>query len=165
MIVYIIVVSKAAATNLTGKPCSTMLRPTCWPEDAVKKKAIRTWSALISCSASVDWNTATTNTDVPARSKQTASGTQYYHYDAEHRLTEVRIEQLNHTERYGYVYDALGRRIEKHRLDRDGKPCNRTTFLWNKMQNDSGKQCNKRQSLVGKQWWFWTIRSCFYETI
>ena len=46
------------------------------------------------------------------RSKQTASGTQYYHYDAEHRLTEVRIEQLNHTERYGYVYDALGRRIE-----------------------------------------------------
>ena len=28
------------------------------------------------------------------RSKQTASGTQYYHYDAEHRLTEVRIEQL-----------------------------------------------------------------------
>ena len=45
-------------------------------------------------------------------------------YDA-----EVRIEQLNHTERYGYVYDAFGRRIEKHRLDRDGKPCNRTTFL------------------------------------
>ncbi|WP_371731916.1 hypothetical protein [Snodgrassella sp. ESL0323] len=34
-----------------------------------------------------------------------------------------------HTERYGYVYDALGRRIEKHRLERDGKPCNRTTFL------------------------------------
>ena len=30
------------------------------------------------------------------RSKQTAGGTQYYHYDAEHRLTEVRIEQLNH---------------------------------------------------------------------
>ncbi|WP_202984071.1 RHS repeat domain-containing protein [Snodgrassella sp. ESL0323] len=28
------------------------------------------------------------------RSKQTASGTQYYYYDAEHRLTEVRIEQL-----------------------------------------------------------------------
>ena len=52
------------------------------------------------------------------RSKQTTSGTQYYHYDAEHRLTEVRIEQLNHTERY--VYDALGQRIEKHWLDWEG---------------------------------------------
>ncbi|PIT39734.1 RHS repeat domain-containing protein [Snodgrassella alvi] len=63
-------------------------------------------------------------------SKQTASGTQYYHYDAEHRLTEVRIEKLNCTERYGYVYDALGRRIEKHQIDRAGKACNRTHFLW-----------------------------------
>ncbi|MCX8727229.1 RHS repeat protein [Gilliamella sp. B2838] len=43
-------------------------------------------------------------------SKQTASGTQYYHYDAEHRLTEVRIE--------------------KHQIDRAGKACNRTHFLW-----------------------------------
>ena len=81
------------------------------------------------------------------RSKQTASGTQYYHYDAEHRLTEVRIEQLNHTERYGYVYDALGRRIEKHRLDRDGKPCNRTTFLWDGMQMIQESSADKRQSL------------------
>ena len=63
-------------------------------------------------------------------SKQTASGTQYYHYDAEHRLTEVRIEKQNRTERYGYVYDALGRRIEKHQIDRAGKACNRTHFLW-----------------------------------
>ena len=81
------------------------------------------------------------------RSKQTASGTQYYHYDAEHRLTEVRIEQLNHTERYGYVYDALGRRIEKHRLDRDGKPCNRTTFLWDGLQMIQESSADKRQSL------------------
>ena len=80
-------------------------------------------------------------------SKQTASGTQYYHYDAEHRLTEVRIEQLNHTERYGYVYDALGRRIEKHRLDRDGKPCNRTTFLWDGLQMIQESSADKRQSL------------------
>ncbi|MCX8749559.1 hypothetical protein J3U75_09275 [Snodgrassella sp. B3088] len=63
-------------------------------------------------------------------SKQTASGTQYYHYDAEHRLTEVRIEKLNRTERYGYVYDALGRRMEKHQIDRAGKAYNRTHFLW-----------------------------------
>nr|WP_232346108.1 MULTISPECIES: hypothetical protein [unclassified Snodgrassella] len=33
---------ESAATNPTGKPCNTMLRLTCWIEDAVKKKAIRT---------------------------------------------------------------------------------------------------------------------------
>ena len=36
-------------------------------------------------------------------SKQTTSGTQYYHYDAEYRLTDIGIEQLEHTERYGYA--------------------------------------------------------------
>ncbi|MBI0069056.1 RHS domain-containing protein, partial [Snodgrassella sp. M0118] len=59
----------------------------------------------------------------------------------------MRIEQLNHTERYGYVYDALGRRIEKHQLDRDGKPCNRTTFLWDGMQMIQESGADKRQSL------------------
>ncbi|WP_370577826.1 RHS repeat domain-containing protein [Snodgrassella alvi] len=59
----------------------------------------------------------------------------------------MRIEQLNHTERYGYVYDALGRRIEKHRLDREGKPCNRTTFLWDRMQMIQESSADKRQSL------------------
>ncbi|MGL4387541.1 MAG: hypothetical protein ACRCR8_08490, partial [Snodgrassella alvi] len=29
-----------------------------------------------------------------------------------------------------YIYDALGRRIEKHQIDRAGKACNRTHFLW-----------------------------------
>ncbi|WP_216354331.1 RHS repeat domain-containing protein, partial [Gilliamella apicola] len=53
-------------------------------------------------------------------SKQTTGATQHYHYDAEHRLSEVRIEQLNKTERYRYLYDALGRRIEKQKLDREG---------------------------------------------
>ena len=59
------------------------------------------------------------------RSKQTAGGTQYYHYNAEHRLTEVRIE----------------------RLDRDGKPCNRTIFLWDRMQMIQESSADKRQSL------------------
>ncbi|MCO6519379.1 MAG: hypothetical protein J6585_10550, partial [Snodgrassella sp.] len=63
-------------------------------------------------------------------SKQTIGATQHYHYDAEHRLSEVRIEQLNKTERYRYLYDALGRRIEKQKLDREGQPYNRTRFLW-----------------------------------
>ncbi|MBI0161792.1 hypothetical protein H3V10_10105, partial [Snodgrassella sp. W6238H14] len=61
---------------------------------------------------------------------KTTGNTQHYHYDAEHRLSEVRIEQLNKTERYRYLYDALGRRIEKHQIDREGQPYNRTRFLW-----------------------------------
>ncbi|HGJ3371472.1 TPA: RHS domain-containing protein, partial [Salmonella enterica subsp. enterica] len=33
-----------------------------------------------------------------------------------------------------YVYDAPGRRVEKHELDAEGKPYNRTTFLWDGMR-------------------------------
>ena len=61
--------------------------------------------------------------------KHTQQGQTDYHYDRTDRI-EVRIEKLNCTERYGYVYDALGRRIEKHQIDRAGKACNRTRFLW-----------------------------------
>ncbi|WP_180298961.1 RHS repeat domain-containing protein, partial [Snodgrassella alvi] len=64
------------------------------------------------------------------QTKQTIGATQHYHYDAEHRLSEVRIEQTGRSQRYGYVYDALGRRIEKHQIDREGQPYNRTRFLW-----------------------------------
>ncbi|WP_218058009.1 RHS repeat-associated core domain-containing protein [Gilliamella apicola] len=64
------------------------------------------------------------------QTKQTIGATQHYYYDADHRLSEVRIEQLNKTERYRYLNDALGRRIEKQKLDREGKPYNRTRFLW-----------------------------------
>ena len=64
------------------------------------------------------------------QTKQTIGTTQHYHYDAEHRLSEVRIEQTGRSQRYGYVYDALGRRIEKHQIDREGQPYNRTRFLW-----------------------------------
>nr|WP_232336001.1 MULTISPECIES: hypothetical protein [unclassified Snodgrassella] len=53
---------------------------------------------------------------------------------------------MEHTERYGY--DALGRRIEKHRLARDGKPCNRTTFLWDRMQMIQESSADKRQSRI-----------------
>ncbi|EEC0296946.1 hypothetical protein YV76_004437 [Salmonella enterica subsp. enterica] len=35
---------------------------------------------------------------------------------------------------YRYVYDALGRRTEKQHIGRDGKPYNRTTFLWDGMR-------------------------------
>ncbi|EDS4738611.1 RHS repeat protein, partial [Salmonella enterica subsp. enterica serovar Oranienburg] len=66
--------------------------------------------------------------------KQTRSGTQRYRYDAEHRMVEVSLSRGGAEERYGYVYDALGRRTEKHRLDKQGKPYNRTMFLWDGMR-------------------------------
>ncbi|WP_157784945.1 hypothetical protein [Snodgrassella alvi] len=60
----------------------------------------------------------------------------------------MRIEQLNHTELYGYIYDALGRRIEKHRLDRDGKPCNRHHLPVRRATDDSGKQRRQKAEPV-----------------
>ena len=63
---------------------------------------------------------------------------------------KIHIIQKNkhkHIRRHGYIYDALGRHIEKHRLDRDGKPCNRTTFLWDGMQMIQESSADKLQSL------------------
>ncbi|MJQ01504.1 type IV secretion protein Rhs, partial [Salmonella enterica subsp. enterica] len=62
------------------------------------------------------------------------NGTQHYRWDAEHRLTEVAVIRGSTVRRYGYVYDAPGRRVEKHELDAEGKPYNRTTFLWDGMR-------------------------------
>ncbi|WP_202984993.1 RHS repeat domain-containing protein [Gilliamella sp. ESL0250] len=42
----------------------------------------------------------------------------------------IRCNQLLHFRGHHYLYDALGRRIEKQKLDREGKPYNRTRFLW-----------------------------------
>ncbi|EDI5252261.1 type IV secretion protein Rhs, partial [Salmonella enterica] len=58
----------------------------------------------------------------------------HYRWDAEHRLTEVAVIRGSTVRRYGYVYDAPGRRVEKHELDAEGKPYNRTTFLWDGMR-------------------------------
>ncbi|PIT59252.1 hypothetical protein BHC57_09275 [Snodgrassella alvi] len=81
------------------------------------------------------------------QTKQTIGATQHYHYDAEHRLSEVRIEQTDRSQRYGYVYDALGRRIEKHQLDNAGKPCNRTRFLWDGLRMIQETGLNQHSSL------------------
>ncbi|MCV8151028.1 RHS domain-containing protein, partial [Escherichia coli] len=51
-------------------------------------------------------------------------------YDAEHRMVEVTTARGT----YRYVYDALGRRTEKQHISPDGKPYNRTTFLWDGMR-------------------------------
>ncbi|WP_244599762.1 RHS repeat domain-containing protein, partial [Escherichia coli] len=58
------------------------------------------------------------------------SGTQSYRYDAEHRMVEVTTVRGT----YRYVYDALGRRTEKQHISPDGKPYNRTKFLWDGMR-------------------------------
>ncbi|HHA7949771.1 TPA: type IVB secretion system protein IcmH/DotU [Salmonella enterica] len=50
------------------------------------------------------------------------------------RVTEVAVTRGDTVRRYGYVYDAPGRRVEKHELDAEGKPYNRTTFLWDGMR-------------------------------
>ncbi|WP_144353341.1 RHS repeat domain-containing protein, partial [Snodgrassella alvi] len=81
------------------------------------------------------------------QTKQTIGATQHYHYDAEHRLSEVRIEQADRSQRYGYVYDALGRRIEKHQLDNAGNPCNRTRFLWDGLKMIQETGTNQHSSL------------------
>ncbi|EBU4591336.1 RHS repeat-associated core domain-containing protein, partial [Salmonella enterica] len=66
--------------------------------------------------------------------KRGRNGTQHYRWDAEHRLTEVAVTRGDTVRRYGYVYDAPGRRVEKHERDAEGKPYNRTTFLWDGMR-------------------------------
>ncbi|EBW9836775.1 RHS repeat protein, partial [Salmonella enterica subsp. enterica serovar Mikawasima] len=66
--------------------------------------------------------------------KRGRNGTQHCRWDAEHRLTEVAVTRGSTVRRYGYVYDAPGRRVEKHELDAEGKPYNRTTFLWDGMR-------------------------------
>ncbi|EJF6002657.1 RHS repeat protein, partial [Salmonella enterica] len=48
--------------------------------------------------------------------KRGRNGTQHYRWDAEHRLTEVAVIRGSTVRRYGYVYDAPGRRVEKHEL-------------------------------------------------
>ncbi|ELN1381731.1 RHS repeat protein [Escherichia coli] len=62
--------------------------------------------------------------------KEGRSGTQSYRYDAEHRMVEVTTARG----KYRYVYDALGRRTEKQHISPDGKPYNRTKFLWDGMR-------------------------------
>ncbi len=44
------------------------------------------------------------------------------------------VEVTTARETYRYVYDALGRRTEKQHISPDGKPYNRTKFLWDGMR-------------------------------
>ncbi len=64
------------------------------------------------------------------QSKRSPGQTLRCHYSTEHRLIKADVTQGQHTRSYGYVYDALGRRVEKHQLDSQGNIFNRITFLW-----------------------------------
>lgn len=79
--------------------------------------------------------------------KRGRNGTQHYRWDAEHRLTEAAVTRGDTVRRYGYVYDAPGRRVEKHELDAEGKPYNRTTFLWDGMRLAQECRLGKSSSL------------------
>ena len=60
---------------------------------------------------------------------------------------KVSIKELKHTRRYGYVYDALGRRFEKRRLDKDSQPYNRTRFMWDGLRMLEETSPIRQQSL------------------
>ena len=51
------------------------------------------------------------------------------------------------TNRYGHVYDALGRRFEKSRLDKDSQPYNRTRFMWDGLRMIEETSPIRQQSL------------------
>ena len=45
-----------------------------------------------------------------------------------------------------YVFDALGRRFEKHRLDKDSQPYNRTRFMFDGLRMIEGIKLTQRKS-------------------
>lgn len=67
--------------------------------------------------------------------RDSADGMQRYRYDAHHRLVEARVERTGLPERrYGYEYDALGRRTAKYQIDPDGQRHSYVRFLWDGMR-------------------------------
>ncbi|QIA75993.1 RHS domain-containing protein [Rodentibacter caecimuris] len=53
-----------------------------------------------------------------------------YRYDLHDRLIGVEITTRYRKERWVYYYDALGRRLAKARLNKQGEPEIQTTFVW-----------------------------------
>ena len=56
--------------------------------------------------------------------------TQFFRYDAEQRLCELRLVRPSQSERICFEYDPLGRRIAKQVFDEFDQPVRRTEFLW-----------------------------------
>lgn len=67
------------------------------------------------------------------RTKTLSGATLAWHFqwDAEDRLTLVQTPEGT---RWRYLYDALGRRLAKQRLDQDGQVAHATTFRWDGAQ-------------------------------
>lgn len=61
------------------------------------------------------------------------NGMQYYCWDVEYWLMEVVVIWGSIVWCYGYVYDVLGRWVEKYELDVEGKLYNWMMFLWDGM--------------------------------
>lgn len=59
-----------------------------------------------------------------------ARGIQHFHYDAEHRLVEVRTLHAGRETCVRMHYDPLGRRVAKEQYDVRGLLLGRTDFLW-----------------------------------
>ncbi|MCF5026653.1 RHS repeat-associated core domain-containing protein [Pseudomonas lurida] len=62
--------------------------------------------------------------------RSAARGVQYFAYDAEHRLIEVRSQKDGRETVVNMTYDPLGRRIAKTEHDSNGYPLGETRFDW-----------------------------------
>ncbi|RYF62706.1 MAG: hypothetical protein EOO39_29830, partial [Cytophagaceae bacterium] len=62
--------------------------------------------------------------------RSAARGVQYFAYDAEHRLIEVRSQKDGRETVVRMTYDPLGRRIAKTEHDSNGYPLGETRFEW-----------------------------------
>ncbi|MCS3510702.1 RHS repeat-associated protein [Pseudomonas grimontii] len=62
--------------------------------------------------------------------RSAARGVQYFAYDAEHRLIEVRSQKDGRETVVNMTYDPLGRRIAKTEHDSNGYPLGETRFEW-----------------------------------
>ncbi len=62
--------------------------------------------------------------------RSAARGVQYFAYDAEHRLIEVRSQKDGRETVVTMTYDPLGRRIAKTEHDSNGYPLGETRFDW-----------------------------------
>lgn len=70
--------------------------------------------------------------------------TQYFSYDAEHRLIQIKQIEHDQTKFIKFKYDVIGRRIEKTSyLENSKQPIAKTTFQWEGMQLVAENQNNQ----------------------
>ena len=70
--------------------------------------------------------------------------TRDFKWDANHRLTEAAVTNGEKTERWQYLYDPLGRRIEKRKVGEGGNTEEAAKFYWDGnrlLSEEEGKRC------------------------